>query len=677
VSVAFTPLALAIATTALSTSLQAAEPARLETVLVRAQQVQLELEAQQKLVPGGVTLIDGAELQQRNMTTMADMLRYVPGVWVASGSTANSTFFSSRGSNLDATNYDGNGIKLMQDGLPVSGADGNNHNRDVDPLSARYVVVARGANALTYGASTLGGAIDFITPTAHDTPSQLYVAGGSDGQIEGRVTAGTVAGRFDGLFTAEARRYDGYREHQRQEREALYANAGWQFSDDVRTRLYLTYIDNDQQLPGGLTRAQWQDNPEQAEGAAVAGNYRLNVESWRIADKTTWDIDENSSLSFGLSYEWQELYHPIVYAPPFFSLLIDTTQKNAGATLRYNLRAGDHDLLAGVNYGETRVTGGNYFYHPTRFTDLMADVDNKAGNTEIFLVDRWQFAPQWTLLYGAQGVIGSREASNTDAKGDYDSINPRIGLTYQVAPSVELFSNISKLYEAPTLYELEDDACACADALDAMQGYVFEVGTRGSQPFGKANTWNWEVAAYYAQLQDEILSIDDPLAPGTSLSSNVDDTIHAGIEALFGASFALGGGETHRIEPLVNITINDFSFDDDATYGNNDLPVAPGYFIKGEILYRHASGFFAGPTFDIVDKRYADFANSYIIDAYELLGLRAGFTQPNWEVWAELRNLTDEDYISVVSVRNVAGAGNAILYPGESRAASVGVRFEF
>lgn len=44
-------------------------------------------------------------------------------------------------------------------------ADGNNHNRVVDPLTARYISVARGANALTCGASTLGGAIDFTSPS--------------------------------------------------------------------------------------------------------------------------------------------------------------------------------------------------------------------------------------------------------------------------------------------------------------------------------------------------------------------------------------------------------------------------------------------------------------------------------------------------------------------------------
>ncbi len=656
---------------------------KLETMIVYGQQTKLALEAEQALTPGGVTLVDGADLYQRNVSSMADMLRYVPGLWVASGSTGDSTYFSSRGSNLDATNYDGNGIKLLQDGLPVTAADGNNHNRDVDPLSANFAVVARGANALTYGASTLGGAIDFITPTARDrAPVELYLTGGSDDQLQGRLSAGTVAGNFDGLVTVEARHWDGFREHQQQEREGVYANTGWRFNDDVNTRLYFTYIDNDQELPGALTRDQWKDNPEQANPKNVIGNFLYNVETWRVANKTIWNLSDNSSLLVGVSYEEQDLYHPIVYSP-FFSLLIDTEQRNTGAAVRYKLRQGDHDLLLGLNYGVTEVEGGNYSHEGGRREDLMTQVDNDADSLELFVMDRWQFAPKWTAVYGAQAVWASREVRNVtvssgavrNPEADYDSINPRAGLIYQLTPSVELFANVSKLYEAPTNYELEDDERGNEETLDAMHGSVIEIGTRGSQPIGSANEWHWDVAIYYAQLKDEILSRDDPSAPGTSLSTNVDDTIHAGLEALVGASFALGDGGS--IQPLINLTVNEFSFDNDSVYGNNELPAAPGYAIKGEILYRNTNGFFAGPTFDIVDERYADFQNTYTVDSYELLGFRAGYSRETWELWGEVRNITDENYVSLFSVKDFAAPDAAILTPGEPRSVYVGLRLQF
>src|SRR5690606_38681674 len=113
--------------------------------------------AERALTPGAVSVLDADAFHHRAVDNMADSLRYVPGIWTQSNSGGDSVFFSSRGSNLDATGYDGNGLKLFQDGLPVTTADGNNHNRALDPMSARHVVVARGANALAYGASTLGG----------------------------------------------------------------------------------------------------------------------------------------------------------------------------------------------------------------------------------------------------------------------------------------------------------------------------------------------------------------------------------------------------------------------------------------------------------------------------------------------------------------------------------------
>lgn len=644
-----------------------------------ADPVRKAITAEQAATPGAVTVVDGEGLRQRSVTSLADMLRYVPGLFVADGSTGDSSFFSARGSNLDATNYDGNGIKLLVDGLPVTAADGNNHNRDVDPLSARYAIVARGANALTYGASTLGGAIDFITPTARGgAPNEVLLNVGSFGQRQARATLGGVTGDLDGLITVEGRRFDGWRGHQQQERTGVYANGGWQFAPNVRTRFYATAIDNDQQLPGGLTRDEFNANPRQGTPAAIAGDYQYNVKTWRLANKTTWDIDSASSLSAGVSFESQRLYHPIVYAPPFFSLLIDTEQRNLGTTLRYQHRLGSHDILVGLNWGRTTVEGGNNSYTPGGSSTRFADVDNHADNLELFAMDRWQFAPGWTAVYGGQAVSGRREVRVAGLDGDYRSFNPRAGLIYQVTPSTQLFANVSRTYEAPTLYELQDDTMAgpAPTLLDAMKGTVIEVGTRGAL---QANTtrWHWDVALYWGRLKDEILSRDNPAAPGTSQSLNVDRTIHAGIEALLGASFALDGAGAHRIEPLINLTLNHFRFDGDPTYGSHDLPAAPKLAVKGEVLYRHASGFFAGPTFDRIGRRWADFGNTYSVEAYTVWGLRAGYATKSWEVFADARNLGNKAFVSQFSVMDVAPANAAILTPGAPRSLYVGARFKF
>lgn len=334
---------------------------------VEVQETKGAIEAERALAPGAVSVVDAETFYDRPVDNMTDALRYVPGLWTESGTGGDADIISSRGSNLDATDYDSNGIKLFQDGLPVTTADGNNHNRFLDPMAARQVVVARGANALTYGASNLGGAIDVVSPTARNSPAmQVFFVAGSDGQLSGRLTGGGVFGDFDGQATLEAKKRDGYRDHTEQERASLYPNAGWRASNDFDLRVFANHIDNNEELAGALTRAQFNDDPHQANPSAITGNFQLNVKADRLAAKGAWNVSAESRLEFGVSYEDQNLYHPIVDKtmvdfdgtgpnPPVevFSLLKNTDQHTRGGMLRYNIKACDHDVLAGINVANT------------------------------------------------------------------------------------------------------------------------------------------------------------------------------------------------------------------------------------------------------------------------------------------------------------------------------------
>jgi iron complex outermembrane receptor protein len=668
-----------------------------ERVVVSGERARTEVEARRAATPGGVTVIEGEELYRRQVTGLADMLRYVPGVWAESSSGSEELFFSSRGSNLDATDYDKNGVKLLQDGLPVTTADGNNHNRVIDPLTARYASVARGANALTYGASTLGGAIDFTSPSARNSPPlSVFVNGGSHESLNGRVTLGGAVETLDGLLTVEGRHWDGYRDHSGQERWGLYANAGWQPSATTRVQLFGTFVHNDQRLPGALTRDEAATNPNQASAAALDGDYGKVVKTARAAAKATWALGTNGSLAAGLSYEGQSLFHPIVNQifvdfdgpgpnPPVevFSLLVDTDHRDLGAMVRYDRRMGAHDLLVGMNYGDGAVTGGNYRNERGRPNGISEHVDNTADSLEAFVVDRWRASDRWTAVLGAQVVSAGRDVRIRNAttgafsnpRARYTAVNPRAGLIASMGQAGEIYGNVSRLFEAPTTFEMEDDVRGGNATLDPMSGTVAEVGWRSNASTLRRTRMHWDIAAYYARLSDEILSMDDPDAPGNSLTTNIDRTTHAGIEALVGATVDLGA--QHRLEPLATVTYNHFRFAGDPIYGDNRLPAAPTAAVRGEVLYRHARGFYGGPTFDLVGRRYADFANSYTVDGYALMGLRGGLAGRGWELFAEVRNLFDTDYVATLSVLNVAATDARVLYPGTPRSVYTGLRLSF
>ena len=662
----------------------------------RLDRIQLE----QSLTPGGVSVLDSRKLDEQTITNMADALRYVPGVLAEQTSGSDDIRLSIRGSNLNTQQFQNSGTALFQDGLPITLADGTNHNRYPDTFTARNIIVARGANALTYGASTLGGAIDFISRTARNSdPMQAFITAGSNGLSSGQVSVGGVWDDLDGLVMLGGKHWSGYRDHSRENLASLYANGGWRAAENLDLRVFLTHVDNRQQLPGALTAEQLQQDRRQANFTDALGNHQLNVKTDRLAAKGIWNIDADSWLEFGLSFEKQALYHPIVDVfvpvgpgpnPPLldvFSLLVDTDQDTVGSMARYHRDAGEHDLLAGIDVARTNGKGGNYENDHGQRGVRTAIVDNRADNVTLFLVDRWNFAQAWTLVYGAQGVLTDRNDHNIVGvnnaravarrqKDDYSAVNPRVGVLRDVSRDIQAYANVSRLYSAPTNFDLDNARTQLGkDAtLAAAHGVVYELGLRGATPASSAGAqWHWDVSVYHATIHGELLSSEVPNAPGTFLAANAERTIHCGVEALIGGSFAFAGG---RIEPLVSATWNRFKFDNDPVRGNNDLPI-PGHVVHGEVMYRNSGGFFAGPTFDLVGSRYADYSNNYRVDGYQLLGLRAGFKGRRWELFAEARNLLDERYASSVAVQAVAAVGDAILQSGAPPSVYVGLRLHY
>jgi outer membrane receptor protein involved in Fe transport len=161
----------------------------------------------------------------------------------------------------------------------------------VDPLSAGAATVARGANGMAYGASTLGSAINFVSPTARGRERvELRLSGGSHGLGTTRATGSRVLNeQLDGLVTIEAKSWDGYRDHNEQRRQGLYANVGWRPADAVTSRFFGTYLHNDQKPPGSLTRATTRHSSDHQRHAQSPA-WRLgrpNLASLRGAAKRT------------------------------------------------------------------------------------------------------------------------------------------------------------------------------------------------------------------------------------------------------------------------------------------------------------------------------------------------------------------------------------------------------
>ena len=93
------------------------------------------------------------------------------------------------------------------DGIPINTADGYGDFQEIDPTAYKYVEVWKGANALQYGANSLGGAINFVIPTGRDPwPNGVSADMGAFGFKRLQANAGGANGPWDGFVTASTQR---------------------------------------------------------------------------------------------------------------------------------------------------------------------------------------------------------------------------------------------------------------------------------------------------------------------------------------------------------------------------------------------------------------------------------------------------------------------------------------
>ncbi|MEX0916130.1 MAG: TonB-dependent receptor plug domain-containing protein, partial [Wenzhouxiangellaceae bacterium] len=178
-------------------------------------------------IPGGVSLVDETQLREGLTSDMAEVLSGVPGVFIRSRFGGDEVRMSIRGSGITQT-FGIRGVRVLRDGMPVSGAGGFTNPELVDFASARFAEVYRGANALQFGGADLGGAINFVSHTGYSAPRlKARLELGSNEYIRPQVSGG---GRFnrnsDGFVSVSGIHQDGFRGNSEQDTVRAYGNLG-------------------------------------------------------------------------------------------------------------------------------------------------------------------------------------------------------------------------------------------------------------------------------------------------------------------------------------------------------------------------------------------------------------------------------------------------------------------
>lgn len=679
---AVAPCALLLAALATPALAQTQTPTtELDTVIVtgvrNSDDPAVVAEARERLsrTPGAVAVVAAESYEDRYAAAFSDTLRSVPGVF-AQRRWGEEVRLSIRGSGIGQSLHL-RGVLLAQDGVPVSAPDGFGDFQELDPLIARYTEVYKGGNALRFGGAALGGAINILTPTGRNAPfdNLVRLEGGSFETRRAHVAIAREHGDWDVYAAGTWAGSDGFLDHQSADSKRLTVNAGRQFGEDREVRLIVQANSVDLDISGTQSLNQALTDPRAPDPYVRAMDYGRDVDSVRVTAQTRWRLNDGLVFEGGVYVADKRLFHPVpvVLQNDYrfwggFGRLDWTGQVGglrADAFAGAYFRAGDNDSSVFLNTG-----GGNPGFR-------IGDTLQTASGVDVFAEGRLFVTNRLALIAGGSWGRSGREVENrlvpaNSADRDYDWFSPRVGLLWEEDDGSQIYANLTRSVEPPSFLELVQSPVPQFVDLDAQKAWTAEIGARGQRgPF------RYDVSIYRARIEGELLNyVIIPNNP--ALSFNAGDTVHQGIEA--GLDWRLIEGEPGRLTLRQTWTWSDFFFENDATYGDNRLPIMPEHAYRAELKYEHPAGWFIAPSVEWVPNDiYVDYANTLKYPGYTTLSLNAGVDLAHGaSLFLDLRNLADERYVSNANaVTDATTAATNVFTPGEGRSAYLGVRFTY
>lgn len=636
-------------------------------------------EARRRLsrTPGAVAVVSAESLESRYAPNLADVLRDVPGVY-AEKKWGGDVRISIRGSGIGNANHL-RGLFVSQDGIPFNEADGFGDVQMVDPLLARFTEVYKGGNALRFGGSLLGGAVNLVTPNGRTSGETASVRADFGSWRTGRLHAevGGVRGDWDAFIGVTGAVAEGWRQHSDGQQQYITANIGRTFGEDREARLIVqgTYIH--QQIPGSLTLSDALNTPITPAAANVANDYQRDYASVRTTLSTKWRLSPDLLFEGAVYGTWKDLDHPIFQ-------IVDQQSRNYGAFGRldwegrlFGLRA---DAFGGAWYRVGDLDAQQFVNVRGSRGARTANARQNAKALDVFGEGRLFVTNHLALVAGGTWGRAERDYQNfalpsvattfdlTTGK-DYEWFAPRVGLLWEGESGAQAYANITRSIEPPNFGSLTPTIGGFAD-IKAQEAWTYEAGIRG-----RSAQFSWDVAVYRAELKNELLTF--VVNPGLGIPAatfNAGPTVHQGIEAGLDWRFAPGW----RLRQTY--AYSDFFFEGDKAYGDNDLPLVPPHLYRAELRYDHPAGWFVAPSVETTPSdTWVDYANRLKAPGYTVVNLGLGWKLDNGtNIFVDARNLFDERYVSNFSaVTDARVASTAVFWPGEGTSVFMGVRMSY
>jgi len=642
-----------------------------------------------------VGVVDNTIIGRFNENSLASAVNTLPGVRLEERATG-SYRISVRGSTLRSP-FGVRNVKMYYFDIPFTEANGTSPLNILDPAQLGRIEVLKGPAGSVYGAGT-GGVVRLEnrrpTPSgaANQGQAQVGYSVGSYGLR--RFTASAEASKANGDYWRAQyahQQLHGYREQSALRRDVFALDGQTSPSDRQTLAVHALYTDLYYQLPGGLTRAQYEQNPRQARPGTAAA-------TGTVAQRASY-ASQTGLLGLTHEYRFSDKWRTVAtlygrstnVQTPY---LVDWERDailGGGGRVALNYRG----LLAGRTL---RVQGGGEFQ--ASFTDsrsylnvggapttLRYDDEITTRTGFVFAQADYELPAGFLLTAGASynrlryqiARISSAAANPTGygvARDFQPQISPRLALLKEITPQISAYASVSTGFSPPTEAELRPSDGTISRDLQAERGTSYEVGSRGTLLGGRLV---FDVALFDFELKNTIVSRSN--AQGIQLFANTGDTHQRGAEVAASGWLWQPAAPAEAASPAAGLrawgsyAYNRFRFGsyESATgqqYGGNQLTGTAPHTLSAGLDFSQVLGFYLSPTASHQSTLPLNDANTDYAAGYWVFGSRAGWRRTlagrlNLDVYGGVENAGDRRY-SLGNDLNAFGARYFQPAPGRN-----------
>lgn len=608
-------------------------------------------------VPAAVGIVLKTDLERFSNTSLVPVMNTIPGVRMEERSPG-SYRFSVRGSLLRSP-FGVRNVKVYWNGLPLTDGGGNTYLNLFDFDAVTSAEVIKGPGGSLYGAGT--GGVLLLRKSVPTQPSlAVSTVFGSYGLQRYRLQAEGGSEKVKASVQYVHHESDGYREQTRMRRDAVNADVITAIDERNTLSASLFYSDLYYGTPGGLTKAQYDENPQQARPPRTTPPTQPGaVEAdAAVSNKTGYlgimhDIDWNSRWTSTTG-----VYGSLTaFENPTIRNYESRDESNVG------IRHETQYALTGKVKGKISLGGEyQYFFSPVRVSDnnagapgsLQSDDELRSNQLLLFAQADLELPASFFLTLGLSynkltydflAKFATPEISQH--RSFTPQLSPRVALLKKFGDDLSVYGSVSSGFSPPSLAEVRPSTGTYNNLLNPEHGVNYEAGLRG-------NLLNHRLlfdAAFFLFKLDETIVIQRD-EDGAEYFVNAGKTDQRGIEARLSWNQVMEGRTFSRFNAWVSYAYSHFRFtdyvQDGVPYSGNRLTgVAPTVTTLG--LDATVWKFYANATVGYVDAIPLNDANTEYADEYVLVGGRVGIKTRigkslPLEIFAGIDNALDQKY---------------------------------